>query len=129
MARHPLHPCKCGRLVRTALCERCEKKRQEQPLGFGLIERSRLTSRQRGYTSKWDKARKAYLQKHPLCTICEYDEGRVIEARVVDHIIPHRGDMALFWDTDNWQPLCTPHHNRKTMQEIAERRKRQVRYE
>lgn len=32
-------------------------------------------------------------------------------ATVVDHIVPHGGDQALFWDTGNWQSLCAPHHN------------------
>nr|WP_307877464.1 MULTISPECIES: HNH endonuclease [unclassified Rhizobium] len=32
-------------------------------------------------------------------------------ASVVDHIIPHRGDQALFWHHANWQPLCAPCHN------------------
>lgn len=40
-------------------------------------------------------------------------------ARVVDHITPHRGDVALFWDESNWQALCdftTPFncHGQKT---------------
>jgi len=30
---------------------------------------------------------------------------------VVDHIIPHQGDYALFWDVSNWQGLCYRHHN------------------
>jgi 5-methylcytosine-specific restriction protein A len=25
--------------------------------------------------------------------------------------VPHKGDRALFWDRDNWQPLCTSCHN------------------
>ncbi len=29
----------------------------------------------------------------------------------MDHIKPHRGDLALFWDRTNWQPLCNPCHN------------------
>ena len=28
--------------------------------------------------------------------------------------IPHRGDMKLFWDESNWQPLCESCHNQKT---------------
>jgi 5-methylcytosine-specific restriction protein A len=36
---------------------------------------------------------------------------------VVDHIIPHRGDQALFWDEENWQPLCLVCHNAKTARE------------
>lgn len=40
-------------------------------------------------------------------------------ATVVDHIIPHRGDLssAAFWDETNWQPLCKRHHDRKTARE------------
>ncbi|MCA0996301.1 HNH endonuclease signature motif containing protein [Alloyangia pacifica] len=34
-------------------------------------------------------------------------------ATVVDHIIAHRGDMTLFWDKANWQPLCKSCHNRE----------------
>ncbi|MEP2204764.1 MAG: HNH endonuclease signature motif containing protein [Tateyamaria sp.] len=33
-------------------------------------------------------------------------------ATVVDHIIPHRGDEALFNDRNNLQSLCTPCHSR-----------------
>ena len=35
-------------------------------------------------------------------------------ATVVDHIVPHRGDHALFWDEQNWQPLCKSCHDKKT---------------
>ena len=35
-------------------------------------------------------------------------------ANVVDHIKPHRGDSALFWNTENWQSLCDKCHNSKT---------------
>jgi 5-methylcytosine-specific restriction protein A len=38
-------------------------------------------------------------------------EGRTVPARVVDHVKPHRGDRALFWDERNWQPLCKRHHD------------------
>ena len=33
---------------------------------------------------------------------------------LVDHIVPHRGDQALFWDEQNWQPLCKSCHDKKT---------------
>lgn len=70
----------------------------------------RGSARERGYTRRWDKARLTYLQRHPLCVYCER-QGRVTAATVVDHIIPHRGDQKLFWDTANWQSLCKPHHD------------------
>lgn len=37
--------------------------------------------------------------------------GRVTVAEVVDHVTPHKGDQALFWDRGNWQALCATHHN------------------
>ncbi|WP_256371941.1 hypothetical protein [Roseivivax sp. THAF197b] len=40
---------------------------------------------------------------------------------MVDHVIPHRGDMQLFWDRTNWQALCAHHHNaHKQRQERSE---------
>jgi hypothetical protein len=32
---------------------------------------------------------------------------------VVDHIQPHKGDHALMWDPNNWQPLCRQCHDIK----------------
>jgi 5-methylcytosine-specific restriction protein A len=65
----------------------------------------RGTAHQRGYDARWRRARAAYLAAHPLCAECSR-QGRVTPARVVDHVVPHRGDQALFWDEANWQPLC-----------------------
>ena len=39
-------------------------------------------------------------------------EGRHTPAQVTDHITPHKGDLALFWDRNNWQSLCKWHHDR-----------------
>ena len=67
----------------------------------------------RGYNAEWRIARKAFLQKHPLCAECG-KAGKLTPATVVDHIIPHRGNKRLFWDEHNWQPLCKDCHDRKT---------------
>ena len=53
------------------------------------------------------------LSRHPLCAEC-LKNGTLTPATVVDHIVPHRGDHALFWDEQNWQPLCKNCHDRKT---------------
>ncbi|WP_342664986.1 HNH endonuclease [Shimazuella kribbensis] len=45
---------------------------------------------------------------------CERN-GRVVPATVVDHITPHKGDRELFWDSTNWQSMCSTCHNRKTV--------------
>ena len=82
-----------------------------------VADKARGTAHERGYTSAWTKARDAYLMHHPLCAQCQLN-GMVTAASVVDHIVPHRGDKALFWDSaGNWQPLCKPCHDRKTATE------------
>jgi 5-methylcytosine-specific restriction protein A len=43
--------------------------------------------------------------------------NKVTAATVVDHVIPHKGDKALFWDESNWQPMCAPCHSSKTVKE------------
>lgn len=79
-------------------------------------EAIRETSTQRGYGSRWQKARMTFLARSPLCVECEA-AGRVTAATVVDHITPHKGDQAMFWDSGNWQSMCGPCHNRKTATE------------
>lgn len=116
----------CGVLIHAP--GRCDKhKKQVQVMDAA----ARGTAHERGYTSAWVKARAGYLAKHPLCLHC-MNEGRVVAASVVDHIINHKlkaamdsGDAtaiakakALFWDSDgNWQPLCKTHHDIKTATE------------
>jgi len=62
---------------------------------------------------RWRRARKRFLAANPLCVAC-LREGWVVAAEVVDHIKPHKGDAALFWDESNWQALCKRHHDEKT---------------
>lgn len=79
-------------------------------------EKPRESSTARGYGYKWQQARKGWLAKHPLCIHCQA-RGHVVVATDVDHIVPHKGDMALFWDRANWQSLCGPCHSTKTARE------------
>lgn len=100
----PPHACTCGRIVsHGALCA-CQ--RQATRARNRRHDANRPTARQRGYTGAWQKARAEFLAYHPSCACCAYP------ATVVDHIIPHRGDMTLFWDKSNWQALCRPCHDR-----------------
>lgn len=70
----------------------------------------RQSARARGYDSTWHKARTAYIKAHPLCVMCA-KAGRTRAACVVDHITPHKGNTALFWNRDNWQALCKHCHD------------------
>ena len=104
----PIRPpriCTCGRVVPSGTRCACEQRRR------ALTDRRRPTARERGYTSAWEKARAGFLKSHPTCTRCGDP------ATVVDHITPHRGNKALFWDKANWQPLCTPCHSRHKQRE------------
>jgi 5-methylcytosine-specific restriction protein A len=50
----------------------------------------------------------------PVMSTC-YDEGRITPTYQVDHVVPHRGDMRLFWDEENnWQSLCASCGSRKS---------------
>ncbi len=81
-----------------------------------LHRSDRDSASRRGYNSRWQKARVRYLHSHPLCVECK-KAGKLTQATVVDHIVPHRGDQKLFWDESNWQPLCKPCHDKKTWNE------------
>ncbi|MBL4837383.1 MAG: HNH endonuclease [Kordiimonadaceae bacterium] len=74
----------------------------------------RGTANQRGYTYKWQKASAAFLAV-PDNALCACGCNKL--STVVDHKTPHRGDMVLFWDRDNWQGMAKPCHDSKTAKE------------
>lgn len=61
-------------------------------------------------TKRWFQLRHRQLSKHPLCALCER-LGKVTQAKVVDHVEPHRGNEELFFDPDNLQSLCKTCHD------------------
>ena len=118
MPHKPKIPCKysgCPELVPSGAKYCIEHCKQLNITYTG----NRPSSAQRGYGSKWKKARKSYLERNPLCVRC-LAVGRYTPATVVDHIIPHRGNAWLFWKQSNWQALCERCHNIKTMTEDIE---------
>lgn len=62
-------------------------------------------------SAEWRKRRSIFLKKNPSCINCG------APSTVADHIIPHRGNLTLFYDDNNLQPMCQRCHSRKTMQE------------
>lgn len=58
------------------------------------------------YRSKqWRIHARRFLGLNPHCIYCGAD------SQVVDHIIPHKKNLYLFWSVSNWQPLCRTCHN------------------
>lgn len=74
------------------------------------------TSAERGYGAKWQRARLAFLDDNPMCERCEV-KGVQTPATVVNHRVPHKGDLKLFWDRKNWEPTCKPHHDGEIQRE------------
>lgn len=50
------------------------------------------------------------MRDEPMCVMCR-QRGKLTPANVVDHILPHRGDAALFWDRANLQSVCKLCHD------------------
>lgn len=91
------HPAFTG--SRCPLCARDAK---------AAADKRRPNAAERGYTSDWRNSRAEYLREHPTCVECG------APATVVDHSIPHKGNMVLFWDRTNWRSRCKACHDRKT---------------
>ncbi len=90
------------------------KRRTSQP---NKRDRRRLDM----YDHRWRQDSVAFIHRYPFCSVClckgEINEGAAsiaghARSLVVDHLVPHNGDKALFWDVGNWQVLCrTPCHD------------------
>lgn len=62
-------------------------------------------------TSRWKKMSRDFLKKYTVCFVC----GR--KSEIADHIVPHRGNLELFFNEENLQPMCWKCHSRKTFKE------------
>ena len=102
----------CPNITHSTYCKTHTKKQST------VYDRLRGNSNKRGYTYRWSKERTAHLNRYPLCVEClKLDVIRT--ATEVDHIIPHKGDMKIFWNHRNWAGLCKTCHSQKTGREQA----------
>ncbi len=62
--------------------------------------------------SHWTALRTIVLAKEPICRICQR-----AASTVADHIVPHKGNWALFCDLDNLEGICDACHSKKTATE------------
>lgn len=115
MTIKPKRPCNkvgCRNLTDRTYCPEHEQQYKHEK------ERYRKSAYERGYDSKWQRASKRFLQHNPLCACDDCKQLPVaLPAEVTDHIVPHKGDMQLFWDPNNWQPMNKRCHDRKTVRE------------
>jgi 5-methylcytosine-specific restriction enzyme A len=102
----------CGAKVATGYCP----------------QHARPSAARRGYTRAWEKRARAFLARHYYCGMrpggvapvrsqCHAQGIRRL-ATLVDHVVPHNGNPALFDDeAGNWQALCARCHAAKTRAE------------
>ena len=114
-------PCRhvgCGLLVRDG-SGYCATHQSDRKIGKFADER-RGSRHQRGYGSDWDKTRIRILKRdNGLCQPC-LKQGRVTEAKQVDHKVPKfEGGTD---DDDNLQSICKPCHDAKTQAEALRAR-------
>ena len=119
MASKPLKPCRhpgCAELTREGWCDR------HRPRDTG---QRRISAAWHGWYALpvWTRElRPTQLLREPFCRECA-KKGTRTRAAVVDHVIPFRGDWALFTDPGNFQSLCKFHHDQKTAREQAQSRR------
>jgi len=104
---------------------------QQKAAHVACLDQQRGSAAARGYDSRWQKARRTFLAQHAHRCVGYAGKKSLVSgpsslvsspvclnpATIVDHIVPHRGNQALFWDSSNWQCLCKPCHDRKTATE------------
>jgi 5-methylcytosine-specific restriction protein A len=62
--------------------------------------------RQKFYQSKeWTQLRFKFLAKNEKCFTCGD------KSNTLDHIVTHKGDLKLFWNEQNYMPLCSSCHS------------------
>ena len=115
MAKKPLRPCAhigCHILTREGYCPKHRPR--------DIMRRSQEAAD----WHRWyqlpifrDHLRPDQLLREPFCRHCAL-KGLRVRATDVDHVIPHRGNWALFVDADNLQSLCHSCHSRKTAMEV-----------
>lgn len=117
MAKRALRPCRhpgCPELTRDGWCSTHQPPPRRS-------QRQASAAYHSWYSKRiWtQELRPAQLMREPFCRACAAKGWRT-KATVVDHVIPFRGDWALFVDPHNHQSLCKFHHDQKTMQERSQ---------
>lgn len=106
MPSRPRKPCSTPGCPQTVTSGRCEKHTQQ-------AEAQRGTAAERGYGTRWERRKRAYIYRHPWCNLC----GR--PAQVPDHHPETRKELVAKGDPDpdadrHLRPLCTSCHNSET---------------
>lgn len=113
MPHAPLRPCPRCRRPTHGKCSTCPSESQRRAI---------LEPWRKWYQTKaWKALRLEVLAEAGYRCQCDECGGRfaIPRATDVDHVRPHLGDMAKFFDKYNLRALSHSHHSRKTMRANA----------
>ena len=104
-----------GRGLPHRLAQRGERRIAAAPDAGPRREADRAPWRAWYKTARWQSLRRRVIARDGL--VCAAT-GAILSGRhpapnspVVDHIVPHRGDAALFWDEGNLQVVAKAYHD------------------
>ena len=103
------------------LCEKHLKESEERRKEY-CFQTGKRSNEGMYNTTRWRNLRKKIIKQQPFCSFCGWT-GSEDNPLTVDHVICPRGNEDLFYDETNLQVLCRNCHNRKTAEEIRERKK------
>jgi len=115
MPRRPVYQCKHPTCPAKAVGRGYCRKHQELSRAGS---RKRASASDRGYDKAWERARKRKLANDPICEACAED-GRVVAADMVDHVVPIRVAPELRLRAENHRSLCWQCHGRKSAEDKA----------
>lgn len=118
----------CPNVVESGRCEKHERAKRLRERRFTSSTLAESDDRYYppvNYGRRWQLVARTFLSAHPFCSACEA-KGLLTVSTQCDHRIPHRGDPSLFWDPENWNPLCAECHSTKTAREVGFTRERRT---
>ena len=95
----------CPTLTNATRCDGCRKAKRRAE------DKRRPNARQRGYDTRWQRTRAAYLAAFP---ICQHPDGCLNPATDVDHIDGWGPNGPRGHDFGNLRGYCHSHHSERT---------------
>jgi 5-methylcytosine-specific restriction enzyme A len=106
MAKSPATACRCGGIIRDAVCNRCG------PQQSSYIDK-RPSAAKRGYDRAWQQLRAHFLTMNPWCVDCD-EEGIAEESTEAHHVEPIEAAPHRRLDPTNLMALCKSCHSKRT---------------
>lgn len=124
MPTKPLKECNklgCYELTRDTYCDKhmhiIEDRKRESSQYYDKYIRDEKSTKFYN-SSNWKKLRELVMSKwFGRCADCYEYDNKLVQANVVDHVVPIKIDWSMRYDALNCRPLCHMHHNKKTRED------------